>query len=339
QHKLAQVEAYCGSSFLTINVAKTLAAAFGPLPDPLPPLWLYSNPLIWVAKATYVGMTFCSTSRNIFARHYERKSITTRQISNATYSLESYIGSLPPNLACALYKAWVDPHLTAGCEVALAITLAATSALEKVQLTYLRRALRLGLYSQIAPLFSETSIWPISYCRLALALGFLAYLLREQPALPLAALRHAHALAVDQHPSWWGDLLYALRTLPLPVLLSLSPFPTADTVSAALLDLSASLAGHLRNELLASVRLPLIHARLHHSGDTALNSLCVARAYLSLPRRLEREALTQLLSSDHPLAIEALRRVRPPVPRHHRVCRFCCLHWAVEDEPHALLEC
>ncbi|KAI0349092.1 hypothetical protein OH77DRAFT_1383708, partial [Trametes cingulata] len=60
QQKLLHFESYCGSSFLHVNIPKTLGAVFGPLPDPLPVLVLYSQPLTWVPQATYVGTTFCS---------------------------------------------------------------------------------------------------------------------------------------------------------------------------------------------------------------------------------------------------------------------------------------
>ena len=63
-------------------------------------------------------------------------------------SIESYTGYLPPHIALTLYRAHVDPHLTAGCEVALATRPGAIDELEDVQRTFLRRALSISKRSQ-----------------------------------------------------------------------------------------------------------------------------------------------------------------------------------------------
>ena len=68
------------------------------------------------------------------------------------------------------------PHLTYGCETALDVRPSALTAMETTQKTFLRRALGLGSHSQVAPLFTETGVWPLRYCRAALALRFLAYI-------------------------------------------------------------------------------------------------------------------------------------------------------------------
>ena len=64
------------------------------------------------------------------------------------------------------------------------------------------------------------------------------------------------------------------------------------------------------------------------------------RTYLRIPVRKHRRALTQLLTSDHCLAIERLRRTdrhHARLPREERLCRFC--HEAIEDPLHVLFQC
>ncbi|KAL1937065.1 hypothetical protein VTO73DRAFT_15134 [Trametes versicolor] len=75
QDKLDQTHDYCGVSSLLISVLKTLASIHGPLPEPLPRLTLYGECLQYIDTTTYVGMSFCSTVRDIFLPHYEAKEL------------------------------------------------------------------------------------------------------------------------------------------------------------------------------------------------------------------------------------------------------------------------
>ncbi|KAL7285334.1 hypothetical protein ACG7TL_000429 [Trametes sanguinea] len=328
----------------TGHVGKTLAAIHGPLPLALPPLILHQVPLRYVHTATYVGMSLTSVHADIFLPHYTAKADAARRAANATLSLSSYTGLLPPSLALQLYRSHVDPHITAGCEVALDIRPTAAHDLHDVQTAYLRRALNISRRSQLPPLYTETGIWPIRYRRYQLALRFLAYLLTDCPPLPYAALRELHNLSSTRAvPTWWTDLHLVGMALPVPVLLDVSAFPTQESVQQALSELSTSLAAHLWDAVTRSNRLPVLQYRTLRAVPQTptvsdLKAVCRPRAYLYLPHRRQREALALLLFSEHPLAVEQLRRT-PPIPREWRVCRFCRIRSAVEDEIHALLSC
>ncbi|OJT04908.1 hypothetical protein TRAPUB_4335 [Trametes pubescens] len=149
----------------------------------------------------------------------------------------------------------------------------------------------------------------------------------------------AWRLAAEGSSSWWGDLYHALGELPVPVHLSLREFPTILTVDSLLLDLQQSLADYLRAGIMVSERLPLLRTRTLAARSSDLADLCTKRTYLSLRSDRLRNAMTRLHVSDHPLAIEELRRCTPPIPRVRRICRFCKKRWAVEDECHVLIEC
>ncbi|KAI0653084.1 hypothetical protein C8Q70DRAFT_1059635 [Cubamyces menziesii] len=346
QRKLEQFERYCSVTFVHINVPKSAASIHGPLPDELPTLTLCNAPLHFVPTATYVGMTFTSTERDIFRAHHERKALKARTAAGAVMSLESYTGHLPPQLALTLYRAQVDPHLTAGSEVALAARPEAIADLEDVQHTYLRRALGISKRAQITPLYTETGIWPLAYRRLQLAVRYLIYVLRDKPPLVEAAFSELWELTATHHASsWWGDLHLAALALPVPVRLPVHERPTTESLQACLAEITGSLAAHLRNRVRESRRLPVLQHRIANDcpphAAPSLKSMCTFREYLKLDRQRQRVAITMLLFSEHPLAIERLRRAPAPrpIPREWRLCRFCKTAGTVEDETHALLLC
>ncbi|EIW63804.1 uncharacterized protein TRAVEDRAFT_79418, partial [Trametes versicolor FP-101664 SS1] len=343
QDKLDQTEGYCGLSCLFVNVPKTLASIHGPLPDPLPVLRLYRKRLTYVDISVYVGMSFCSTARDIFLPHYIAKELAARRVGNACFALESYTGPLPPLMAIRLYLSHLDPHLTGGCEIALDVRPSALDELEMIQHIFLRRALHVSKRSQIAPLHSETGIWPLRFRRLELALRFLRYLLTGQPALAYAALRESWTLANSDRPTptWWSDLTIAARMLPVPLVIALNQWPTVEAVDGYIARIPGLVAEHLYTTILQSLRLPVIHRRVQYDCPTRplIAKLCCKREYLQLPHHRERSAITLLLMSEHPLSIEQLRRGPTRIARELRICRWCTQPWAIEDETHVLLEC
>ncbi|KAF5375862.1 hypothetical protein D9615_008181 [Tricholomella constricta] len=98
----------------------------------------------FVSEYTYVGITFQFHHGFLFRQHGSTKASAARGVSGATFTIDSFVGSVPPVDARKLYMARVDPHLTHGCEVALDIDRAALNGLENVQRTYIRRMLHLS---------------------------------------------------------------------------------------------------------------------------------------------------------------------------------------------------
>lgn len=85
----------------------------------------------------YTGTRFSSTARGISVYHHIAKLKSARNIANASPSLESYVGPLPPSTATALYNARVEPYLTMSCEVAFDAIPSPLETHERVQTTYL----------------------------------------------------------------------------------------------------------------------------------------------------------------------------------------------------------
>jgi hypothetical protein len=99
----------------------------------------------------------------------------------------------------------------------------------------------------------------------------------------------------------------------------------------------------LTQQIETSTYLYLLHGRLEplDGQPPTYRALCLRYCLTDMTVPKHRIALTQLLLSDHVLAVELLRRQTRacplPVLRHQRLC-WLCRH-AVETPEHALLLC
>lgn len=220
QAKIDAVFYWCAICFLIVNAIKSECAVFETLPRQLPVFWFGHKEVVIKDRFTYVGITFQSTHKNIFAAHYTEKAGKGRVISNAILGVESMTGSLPPLQGKKLYMARVDPHLVGGCEVAIDVDPPQLLLLQDVQHTFLRRVLRINGRSMLAPLFTETSVAPLQYRRVQLAIRYLGYLISlPESHLARRALSDSCSLNDQGSPGWVMDLRYALSRLPRPVTL------------------------------------------------------------------------------------------------------------------------
>jgi hypothetical protein len=109
------------------------------VPAGVPPLLIRDEEVELVTSFKYVRIFFDSSSTFLFQDHSHQKASKVHNIANATFTLNNYIGALPPKEGIILYKAQIDPYLVYGCEVAVAldVSLPALSELEGVQHMYL----------------------------------------------------------------------------------------------------------------------------------------------------------------------------------------------------------
>ncbi|KAJ3858177.1 hypothetical protein EV359DRAFT_52421, partial [Lentinula novae-zelandiae] len=166
-----------------------------------------------------------------------------------------------------LYLALVDCHLIHGCKLAIDTDKFLLSMLEQVQLLYLQRPLGLSRRSMVAPLFTETGIMPIHFCRVILALCYLIYLLN----LPLdhyasLALQANHVLRSSGNSCWLSDLNWAIQHLPN---CTLALPPTSQLSEQAVLSLIKSVSQQcnlfLQSEVNNSNCLALLQCRCEPS--------------------------------------------------------------------------
>lgn len=87
-------------------------------------------------------------------------------------------------------------------------------------------------------------------------------------------------------------------------------------------------------------KLMLLKNRREWSADGRMvHNVLRFRDYLNVRTREHRRALTRLVCSDHPLAVEQGRRRVPATALNWRICRFCRLQGAIETETHILIDC
>ncbi|KAF8994366.1 hypothetical protein BDZ89DRAFT_898168, partial [Hymenopellis radicata] len=371
QAHLDCLAAWCKRNFLYVNAGKSWIMVFGRprnIPDPLPRLTLDGKPVPYTTEHTYVGITINSAESNMFAQHCRNMTSAARRTGNALFSIERVIGSLPPVEGRMLYNARIDPYFISGADVILDISPTLVEDMYSVQLSLLRRLLSVNAQSMTAPLFTELGLLPLHFRRVTMALRLLRELL-DSPESELAKL--TLDVCVDlhsgKHGSWLGDIQWAIDHLPRPLGMDDVPEilklpPDVRTYSAIQVDEMIKEVTHiaktgLQLQIDSSYRTYLLWNRLEPlpPPNKPAHRVIFVRHYLRLRVTKHRKALTRLLLSDHPLALEQLHqengrrqpyrfpdvrradRYHPFVPRDERLCRLCGS--SIESPEHAILLC
>ncbi|KZS94223.1 hypothetical protein SISNIDRAFT_474178 [Sistotremastrum niveocremeum HHB9708] len=345
QRRLTTITSWCSSQFLLINAGKSYAMAFGPLPSVLPRLLIHDVALEWKDIGRYLGALVQSSQRDIFAPHYRTQGSKSASTGALIGAIQNAIGPLLIQDALLLYKARVDPILTYGCEIMPDVTPSSLYELQSSQRQFIRNRLGLPANSLIAPLYTETGLWPIQYRRLDLTLRYLMFL-RELPPSRLAAIafQDQRLLASAGSPCWFTDLRNITKLLSPNILPFLSY--EATLLRPDIHDfIQQSVTSSLSFDITSSHKLHLLRSLRFYNKNGILSDPRTSftpslQPYMLVARSSHRDALIRLLFSAHHYATETLRhrnRRRPPIPYNQRLCRFCAL--AIEDESHALLVC
>ncbi|VDC04957.1 unnamed protein product [Peniophora sp. CBMAI 1063] len=348
QALLSYVGRYAARAQLNANAIKSMMMLAGKIPNKPPVFHLQGVRVPYVARAKYVGLPMCATEYNPFEPLYPEAAAKAHRAAIAITGARSVVGRLKPVDAKTLYDARVECYLILGADAVPDIG-SHIQALEDVQHAFCRRVLGLRTRSLLIPLFTELGIVPIRFRRIKLALRFLRYV-ADQPEGRYVRLAMEEAFAMYEAgiPGWLGDLAYAMRRLPHKVEI---PRRTAslwnpDTADDLMRLVDASMRAEIQDAILASSRLYLLRDRTEPQRRGAPTKPVIQmRHYLtSVVDDDDRIALTKLLASDHPFALEQLRWSstrngikRSKVPRDDRLCRLCGLD--VESPEHALLVC
>lgn len=343
QRKLDRLGQWAAENLMVTSVQKSWVAAFCHNEPPECMLNLYGAPLPWKTEFKYVGINLSTNGRTgMFPDHYIQQAKSARKIANTTLYLESRIGHMDPVNGRKLYLAQIDPHLTSGCDVCIDDVASQLKPLQNAQQTYLRRIIGLSRSGPTVFLFTELGLWPIAYRRLSLALSYLEYLrtLPEHHLARHAAVEAACMANADPPRGWFHALKTRVQALAaghtLPDFLDLTPV----SVNEALVALKSSVDAAVTRSLadLDPSRSHLATAQLSYDKKGRPKRVTLAmRHYLTIHRQSRRRVMMKLMLSDHELAIEAFRRVRPKVDRHLRVCRLCGTE--VETPEHILFSC
>ncbi|CDO73691.1 hypothetical protein BN946_scf185015.g19 [Trametes cinnabarina] len=297
------------------------AHAFGPLPTALPRLAINSEPLRLMESATYIGTVLTSSQRCIFVGHRTQQAVKR---ANCTWR------------ALTLTSRELPLHLT------LDLTATGLDDLECVQHTYAHRVFGLPTHAPVLVPLLDLGLWPLRYRHVLVALQYLRYLVTTATTVPRAALRCALVLTQHGHPSWFSDLAHALLVPPVPVVLDHQAPPNTALAASLISAVQSSLQRHVVLSIQRSQKLSLwqlgLLPTLHTLSSLSLPTLLEQHAYCAIPCYAHRCAIARLLAGIPPLyAIEVLHALHIPCVR--RICRFCCIPSALEDEEHILFVC
>ncbi|KAF9016858.1 hypothetical protein BDZ89DRAFT_1215628 [Hymenopellis radicata] len=247
---------------------------FGPFDKTMPHFSFDGVPIPFKCEGVYVGVTFNSTERNVFAKPYKNKAHVAQSCAfGGLFALELHVGrgNIPPETAVQLYTTLVDCHLIHGAGISPDVDDAALSLLEAVQVSTLRRVLGLGTRSSTSVLFTELGLQPLWCRRLVLCLSYLKYLVTLSPTHYARLALQVSEDLYNEHCSWFGDLdrvitSFATSSHPvraLPVLETMTP----NSIDYLIRTIKASQADTLDKKIAGSVSLYLLHGRLEPQED------------------------------------------------------------------------
>ncbi|KAF5363150.1 hypothetical protein D9758_008367 [Tetrapyrgos nigripes] len=375
QHHLNQLEEWCFHNFLALSPSKSEVMIFGNLHmtlgrlrqiDPIAYICglptTSTTPYVFTINGTplkltdnfkYVGVMFCSTERDIFARLYDEKAKAATISSHGILGTERLVGRdrIPPSSTKTLYTVLVDCHLIFGCEIALDTTNTGIQKLEKVQNGFLSRNLGLSRSSPLPPLFTETGIRPLPARRAILALSVLKYVI-QLPAtkLPRIALNALLDLRSRNIPCWLSDLDFVLRALPHPphtdgVFLPPNQYLSPAQINIIINEVKRSSSSFLLHQIDTFSRLSLLR-NWSEPTDPAANARCsspviLLRHYLlQVHHHRHRRTLTRLLCGDvSPWVFYCAPGRTPKIDDDPatKLCRFC--QRTYETPEHIIIQC
>nr|GAT50953.1 predicted protein [Mycena chlorophos] len=346
QRRLNLLDKWCKLVFLVANGLKSAAMVFGRIPVkapiPFPPLTFGGANIPWVLDHKFVGITFTSGARDIFRKHYENKAEAARKSYYASIvGCEHLVGRgrLPPSIACELYYALIDCHLTHGCDVVLDVDPVSFDLLERENLEIVRGILGVGSHSSWPQLYTESGIYPLFIRRLDIQLRFLRSVVRGDCSQALLrAMQESDRLRRKGYACWLGDLAALLRSLPFPV----PPLCSLNNMSIAFCDnlrreLRVGCKRFVTGQVQARISLHLLHHRLepHERGPPTFIHIC-RRHYLhriSIPDH--RLAVTRLLAGA--FGFRGVHSSATTVSADRQLCRRCGLE--KETPAHVFLAC
>ena len=123
-----------------------------------------------------------------------------------------------------------------------------------------------------------------------------------------------------EHSSWWSGIYHSLLGIPAPIHGALELALDSDAVAKWLGKLESPSYGTScppsRNPPLCPFFEPEFPLDISRYSPPC--SECARKSAIA------SSSFVRLLTSDHPSLIELGQRQSLPIPRHRRICRFCC---------------
>jgi hypothetical protein len=342
QRHLDRIQQWCSENFLQLNEGKTEIMIFGPIPHSLSPFTLNGKPLRIEPEVTYVGITFQSTSKDIFDRHYRNKAFAANLEAKKMFASEIYCGRnrLPPRIARNMYSALVDCHLIHGSDVIIDVEKRSLERLESVQKSCLRRIMGLTSNSVIAPLYTELALFPIRERRLILALRFLKYLIgMPRDSHVRQALETSWELFAHGHPGWIGDVDHMLRSLVEPLALPSLHSLTPNMIDALIKEVRSVCVDDLERQISKIPRLFLLVDRKEplEEDEPRLIHMYVRHYLHRISISSHRRSMIKLILGEHTFNAHTWRgRIDGD---DCRMCKKLGINGVKETPQHALMQC
>ncbi|KAJ7051442.1 hypothetical protein C8F01DRAFT_959359, partial [Mycena amicta] len=333
QRRLLLLEKWCHCKFLRANGSKSAAMVFGAIPTnprrrPTRCFTFGGSDIPWVTEHKFVGFTLTTGTRDIFRKHYEEKASAARKAYwGVIGGCELFVGRgrLPPTVACDMYYALVDCHLTHGCDVVVDVDPLSFAMINDENLKILRAILGVGYNSTWPQLYTELGVYPLWVRRVELALGFLRYVVTLKPShLVYKAMQESDRLRRKGFSCWMGDLARSIRSFPFPMarLHSLRNI-TVQMCDALIHELRTGCKRFLTGQVQVRISLHLLHNRLEPSKDALPSFVHLTRRHylhrISIPDH--RRAIIRLLSGR--FRFRGVHSPESKVPLERQLCRRC----------------
>lgn len=326
QHRLDVHQRFLNLNSILVNTSKSEVIIFGPKPSVLHPLTLNGENIPFVRSLTTIGMTFDDGSRlRRFDSHIRRRGGNGVAMAATTAHQLGFFSNTTNGQKLTLYKGLLEPTIAFGGVLTIASPLVQTE-LDHSHRRILRSILPLSTRSNLAPLYLLTDLLPITSIFLSHTLRFLSFLANSPPE----TFVHLAFLALRDLPdSWYSRVQEIARQHDVELPDDVEGFKQEEWLGDAIERMHETERQRWRTYAELNKRLPLLHPA-NFPSSTSFHHL------LMLPNRRERETLLRLISGEHPLRVEQLRRGEGRVEEEDRVCRYGC--GVVEDEGH-LLKC
>jgi Reverse transcriptase (RNA-dependent DNA polymerase) len=356
QNLIECMDDWCVAHGMTISVKKTEVVVFNGEEDPLPGTWhLRGTPLTISKVFKYLGVWFHYLEG---AAHGLQKAASRGKLAIACLHRKLADLDVGSNvcLTLHLYSSIALPALLYGCEIwgpgcmKVADPACSNNEAEVVHRNFIKFTLRVRRCTKAWIAYRESGMYPLQYTCLQRMLAFSNRVLalddREYIKL---AMQDCIADAQLGRNNWASQVNKLVKHV------SGGTNPHTLHPANAHTDVDICLSSWRKHYHTCVWRGLAPEPRLAPSRNV---TLCCYNAWfaINLPdddthwapahcitaQNIPYSHLMSLLklrTNSHDLAIDRLRRARPSVPRANRLCTWCNIPTAVQDEHHCVLEC
>ena len=336
QKQIGGLYEFCRKWHMIVNLTKTKICVFNVSKKVLADYHFYYNgkEIEITDQYKYVGIIF-SAPKNNFRKAHEHLANQARKAIHAIYKMSrDSIGDLSPWLKLKTFDAQVLPILEYGTEIWS--TGSTISALESVQLKYLKQILGVKQQTSTLAVYGETGRFPLL---LRQRLALIKYWSRVISMDPSSVLKCVYNEIYDLHKQ--GHFTWCSKVYNVLNLYNFGPvWDQQDNHQSSQLCIS-----HFKEILYSRYMSDWCEAVQDSDVNPILRTYSLFKKDFQLePYLLHvkdkhiRSAIGRFRTSSHILRIETGRHQKPKLDICKRTCLFCTTN-DIDDEYHLLLTC